>query len=147
MRFIMKPLNNISRSQAVFRNSKINIEGIGAAHHAFILKICRNPGSTQEEISQELCLDKSTVARVLAHLEKYGYVKRIPNEKDKRELLVYPTESLMEVLPKIREVSKEWNLNITEGINEEEITVFCAVLAKIEQNAKNIVEELRGASK
>lgn len=147
MRFIMKPLNNISRSQAVFRNSKVGIEGICAAHHAFVLTICRNPGSTQEEISRELCLDKSTVARVLAHLEKYGYIERTPNEKDKRELLIYPTESLIQVLPQIREVSKEWTFNITEGISEEEMTVFCTVLAKIEQNAKNVVDDLRGVSK
>lgn len=147
MPFIMKSLNNISRCQSVYRNSKVNIDGICAAHHAFVLTVCRNPGSTQEEISRELCLDKSTVARVLAHLEKHGYIKRIANEKDKRELLIYPTENLTEALPQIREVSKEWNLNICDGISEEEMTVFCTVLAKIEQNAKNVVEVLRGANK
>lgn len=147
MPFIMKSLNNISRCQSVYRNSKVNIDGICAAHHAFVLTVCRNPGSTQEEISRELCLDKSTVARVLAHLEKYGYIKRIANEKDKRELLIYPTENLTEALPQIREVSKEWNLNICDGISEDEMTVFSTVLAKIEQNAKNVVEVLRGANK
>lgn len=147
MRFIMKSLNNISRCQSVFRNSKVEINGICAAHHAFVLAICRRPGSTQEEISREICLDKSTVARVLAHLEKYEFITRTANEEDKRELLIFPTKKLNEVLPRIRSVSKEWNSSICDGISEEEMTAFCTVLARIEQNAKNVVDNLRGNGK
>ncbi len=147
MPFIMKSLNNISRCQSVYRNSKIEIEGLSAAHHTFIMAICKHSGSTQEEISKDICLDKSTVARVLAHLEKLGYITRTPNEKDKRELLIFPTDKAKEVFPKIKSIAKEWNTSICDGISEEEMNVFYSVLSRIEQSAKSVVDNLRGGDK
>ena len=76
MPLFMKSLNNISRSQAVFRHSKISADDLHPAHYAFAIGICKNPGRSQEELARELCLNKSTVARALTVLEERGYVKR-----------------------------------------------------------------------
>ena len=146
MPFIMKSLNNISRCQSVYRNSNLKIDGICATHHSFILFICRKEGSTQEEISREICLDKSTVARVLAHLEKLEYIKRVPNENDKRELLIFPTEKMKAILPKIKDITREWNTNICMDISAEEMEIFYSVLSRIEKSAKDTVEKMRGES-
>ena len=73
----MKMLNNISRSQAIYRNFKIAAEDLQSGHYAFVLAICREPGRSQEELAKELCINKSTVARNLNCLEEKGYITRV----------------------------------------------------------------------
>ncbi len=137
----MKSLNNISRSQSTFRGSRVSREGLCVSHHAFVLTICHRPGRSQEEIAAELCLNKSTVARALSHLEEQGYIRREQSSEDKRQLSVFPTEKMLEALDDIRRVSREWNELICEGIPEEELEIFHSVLSKIEQRAKEIIEK------
>ena len=72
----MKMLNNISRSQAIYRNGKISADDLHSSQYAFILAICRDPGRSQDFFAKELCLNKSTVARTLNALEEKGYIKR-----------------------------------------------------------------------
>lgn len=139
---IMKKLNSISRCQATYRNAKFSSDGICASHHAFILIISKNPGYSQEDITREICLNKSTVARTLNHLESHGYITRTANPEDKRQFLVYPTEKMLGILPDVRAVSGEWNNRITEGIPENELEIFHSVLNRIEEKSKQIIREL-----
>ena len=133
---IMKTLNNISRAQSVFRAEKL--KGVCPSHHAFILAICKNEGKPQEELAKELCLNKSTVARVLTQLEEKGLIKRVANKEDKRQFLVYPSEKMLEILPEVREISKEFNAMILKDVDPEELNTFYSVLSKIEETAKEI---------
>ncbi len=136
----MKMLNNVSRSQAIYRQSKILSEDMHPGHYAFALTVCRAPGSSQEEIAKELCINKSTVARNLVYLEENGYVTRTPLPNDKRQFSVYPTEKMLKVLPSIQKVSEEWMALLSEGISEEEMAIFNSVLKKMESRAREITE-------
>ena len=108
----------------------------------FVLAVCRAPGRSQEEISQDLCLDKSTVARALSRLEELGYVRRACSDFDRRRLTVEPTERALEVLPRIKAVSSEWQELLTYGIDEAELDAFYSVLVKMESRAKVIAGEV-----
>ena len=134
----MKLLNNISRSQAVFRSERIAAEDLQAGHYAFVLAICRAPGRSQEELARELCLNKSTVARSLGALEEAGYVKRVPLASDKRQVSVLPTERMLALLPRVREVSDEWMALLSEGIDEGELAVFYSVLERMQERARKL---------
>ena len=138
----MKTLNNISRCQAMYRKKTVAAEGLCPNHYPFVLAVCRGPGRSQEELAQSLCLDKSTVARALAHLEKSGYITRAPNERDRRQYLVHPTEKMLEVWPKVQRANREWIERVTEDVSPEELEVFHRVLAGMERNAKKIMAEL-----
>ncbi|MBQ9985338.1 MAG: MarR family transcriptional regulator [Oscillospiraceae bacterium] len=141
---IMKTLNNISRCQSMYREKKVGAKDLYPNHYAFVLVICHTPGRTQEELARELCLDKSTVARALAHLEKCGYITRISNEKDKREYLVYPTEKMETLCGWVRQSNKEWNELMSVGVSADELEIFYGVLSRMEERAKLIMKELEG---
>ena len=140
----MKMLNNISRSQALFRTERIAAEGLQAGHFAFVLAICREPGRSQEELARELCLNKSTVARSLGALEEAGYIERVPLASDKRQVSVLPTERMLAILPRVREVSREWNDLLAEGIDEGELAVFFSVLERMQERARALTERQEG---
>ena len=135
----MKSMYAISRAQALYRAEHSQDTEIAPCHFSFVFTISKNPGLSQEEIARELSLNKSTVARALGQLEERGLVDRRGAEGDRRVLLVYPTEKMLRLLPRLREITKEWNSLIEEGISQEELSVFLSVLHKMEEKAKNIV--------
>lgn len=135
----MKVLNNVGRCQMAFRREEAQTD-IPPGRHAYVLAICKDPGSTQEMLASSICVNKSTIARVLDSFEDDGYVERIPDKQDKRCLRVYPTEKLLAVYPKIREVTLRWNSLLTEGIDDSELEVFNSVLLRLENKAREIVK-------
>ena len=137
----MKLLNNISRSQAVYRCSRISAGDLQSGHYAFVLAVCREPGRSQEDLARELCVNKSTVARNINYLEEKGYVTRSPLPQDKRQYSVYPTEKARDVLPEIRAASSEWMTLLSEGISQAELEVFDSVLQRMQEKAGKIIEE------
>lgn len=141
MKTVTRSMNIISRCQAVYRNT-CAVEGLSPCQHTLLLAVCRLSGCAQEEIARDIRLNKSTVARALAALEERGLVERKTNTTDKRELLVYPTPAAEELLPRVREVAEEWNTLLTDGIGEEELAVFYAVLAKMEERARAATEDM-----
>ncbi len=136
----MKMLNNISRSQAIYRGAKISAKDLSVSHYAFALAICREQGRSQEDIARELCLNKSTVARALNTLEENGYIIRKSLPNDKRQFSVYPTEKMLAVLPEIKEASAEWMSLLSEGIPQSELDIFNSVLERMQTRAREIIE-------
>ena len=139
MTMFMKMLNNISRSQAIYRHSKVSADDLQPGHYAFALAICREPGRSQEDLARELCINKSTVARNLNVLEEKGYINRNPLPNDKRQFSVFPTQKMLNVLPEIREASLEWMTLLSDGIPQNELDIFNSVLERMQERAREIV--------
>ncbi len=136
----MKMLNNISRSQAIYRHSRISAKDLQSGHYAFALAICREPGRSQEELAQERCVYKSTVARNLNYLEDKGYISRQPLPNDKRQFSVHPTEKMLTILPEIKVASLEWMALLSAGIPQDELDIFNSVLNRMQTKAREIIE-------
>ena len=139
---IMKTLNDISRCQALFRNESAargRAYGLTPCQHTFVLALCRAPGRTQDELARDICLNKSTVARTLAELERGGFVKREVSKSDKRCMLVYPTEKMLVVHKEVAEVADLWNSAILDGIAEKEVELVRSVLIRMNKNARAAV--------
>ena len=141
---IMKDMNILSRCQLSYRSEMIKGELCGC-HHSFVLAICGRPGMTQDEISRELCLNKSTVARALTQLEERGYVKREQKPEDKRSVLVFPTDKMTEILPTVREITDKWNEMLSEDIPVDQLEIFVSVLNKMSEKAKQITQKTGGS--
>ena len=142
----MKTLNNISRSQAIYRHNRISVSDLQSGHYAYLLTICKNPGLSQEDVARELCVNKSTVTRNLDFLEQNQYVLRKSLPNNKRQFSLFPTEKALTVLPKIKEASAEWMTLLSQGIKKDELEIFHGVLRKMEEKARAILE-MQGAEK
>lgn len=132
--------NKLSRCIAAYRARRVPETELLPHHHSLVFAICKEEGRSQEALAQMLFLNKSTVARSLAALEEKGLVERRPSTEDKRVLLVYPTEKMKAVLPDVRQVAREWNAAVTEGISDEELAVCESVLARMTERAKTLLE-------
>lgn len=137
----MKTLNNISRSQAIYRHKKITATDLQPCHYAFVLAICKRPGRSQEELARELCINKSTVTRNLNFLEENNYISRQSMPSDKRQFAIFPTEKMTKILPEIKNASAEWMELLSEGIPKDELEIFDSVLHRMQEKARQIIEK------
>lgn len=140
MASIMKFINRSSRCFTLYRNNKLENEGINGYQHLYIIKICRNPGISQEELVKEIYVNKSSVARQLSLLEQGGFIKREPLKQDRRQLLVYPTDKAFEIFPKVLKVREDWNNRLLEDFQEEEKILLLSMLEKVMNKAEYILE-------
>ncbi len=133
---VSRLLNVISRCQAAYRKIMLDSE-LAPTYHAYTLAICGKPGRSQDELAASLCINKSTIARGIEWLLENGYVKREPKPDDKRSLLIYPTEKMLEIYPKIKSIADSWNEILTSDISDEELEITYSVLIRMAEHAKN----------
>lgn len=134
-------INLISRCGNAYRGDGLEGSGLSAAHYFYILALCNRPGISQEQLARRLYLNKSSVARAIATLERDGFVERVPNAEDKRVLLLHPTEKALALLPRVREVSQCWNEFLLSDLSDEEREAFLATLEKISRKARSYIDE------
>ena len=135
----MKSLNNISRAQQIYRK-QMSESDLPTHMFPFILFVCKNPGANQDEIDADLCVSKSMVSRRIEWLLDNGYVTRFTDSEDKRCQRVNPTEKALLILPEIRRINREWMTLISEGIDEDELRIFEAVLTRLEAKAREVAK-------
>lgn len=135
---IMWNINTISRCQTAFRGKQLG-DVLPAPYYLYVYAISKRAGCTQDELARALFINKSSVARALKELCERGFVERRPNEKDRREMLVYPTQKMLDILPRVREVGSLWTSLLFDGIDKAELEHFESVLNKIRERAALIV--------
>jgi DNA-binding MarR family transcriptional regulator len=136
---ITRKLSILGRCQLTFRANHLRESGLFPPHYNYVIPICRNPGLSQEQLARRVYFDKYNVTRHLNKLEENGFVERRPSEADKRVMLVYPTQKMLDLLPRVRQCIEEWDALIFEGLSAEELEQFDATLTKITQRAQEYV--------
>ena len=140
---VSRHLNIISRCQASYRKMMLDAD-FAPGYHAYTLAIYGVPGRSQDELAEVLCINKSTIARGIEWLLENGYVKREPKPEDKRCLLIYPTEKMLEIYPKVKSIADSWNEILTADISVEELAVTYSVIARMAERAKSAALEIGG---
>jgi len=68
--------------------------GIGHTMFEVLIRLCRQPGEevTQRALADDLTLTSSGITRLVDRMEEAGLVRRVPSPKDRRSVLVEPTD-------------------------------------------------------
>ena len=83
------------------------------------------------ELPEERLPQNPSQAQIAAALEKEGYLRREPNETDKRTWRVYPTERARQVYPQILRLCEQWQQTLLEALPEQERTRFEQTLRQV----------------
>mgnify|MGYP000958990009 FL=1 len=139
---LMKYINTISRCAMLYRNEKLEHEGLNGYQHTYIIIICNNPGISQDSLTKRIYVNKSNVARQLALLEQNGFVTRQPSKEDKRVMLVYPTQKAYGIYPRVKAFISEWNSFLCEDFSTEECTALLSMLTHISDKATTKINKI-----
>lgn len=132
---LMRYINIISRCGLLWRGDKLRGTGLKPGQAPYILTLCHTPGLSQEQLARRIYIDKSNVTRHLGALEREGFVERKQSEADRRVTLVYPTQKAYDILPYVRQITREWNEYLTDGWTEEEINTLKVMLDRVSERA------------
>lgn len=105
--------------------------------YTYLIFIHKKPGSTLNEISKALKVDKALTTRAIKKLIEYGYVEKIVNEKDSRAFNIYSTEKCDEAMVKMKNLFVEWEKITLKGFSKEETENFQALFKKVSLNIKS----------
>lgn len=110
-------------------------------HHSMfrvILALDREPGVSQDYISDILWIDKSNVARLCRQLEELRYIRREQSQEDRRQKKLYLTDNGRELLPEIRRLLSKYQEIVTEGMDEREAKEVLRLLEHMMENASKL---------
>lgn len=135
----MKYIARIGRCNNCYRDHVLEGTGLTGAQCPYLLRICRHPGISQDQLARMLYVSKSNVTRKLEKMEKAGLITRSPLPADRRVMQVFPTELGKSMLPRIGEVFSDWNAILTEGFSAEEKEQLIGMLERLYANAERAV--------
>lgn len=129
----------ISRCFESYRRQQLRDIDIYPALQSFVSNICRFPGSSQDALADQLCVDKTTAAHHLARLEEKGYIERRPSPEDGRYRLVYPTEKAMALCPQLHETYTAFYEGLLQGLSPEEREAVARLSEVLYENARKML--------
>ena len=141
MEEISQILREIQRCNRVYREQHLEPLGLTTRHGWYLREIGQNPGISQEQLSQKLCLNKSNVARQSAAMEEEGYILRKPCGKDKRVLRLYLTEKAQAIMPEIDRITGNWEQLLIHELTESERQILDILLPRLRANALAAIKE------
>jgi DNA-binding MarR family transcriptional regulator len=121
----------LSRKGRSFITKELEKYGIGAGQTIFLITLYEKDGINQEQLAEELFMDKTTVARGLQKLEQNGIIRRVSAKNDKRSKLVFLTEKGRELESEVKNVLKTWDEKISHSLDDNEIENLQKILKKL----------------
>lgn len=132
---IGKYLSILYRHNRIFIDQNLDEVDFGSGQHTFVFFLKLYGGSTQEEISRALDIDKATTARAIQKLESHGYVRRQADSEDRRVNHVYLTDEGNQLYDKLKAISNQWKSIILESFSTDEIAQLEGTLKKLAHNS------------
>lgn len=131
---IAKYISQLYRKGSSYINKEISKYGIGSGQFMFLLELYKKDGKNQEEIAEDLKMDKGTTARALKKLEEQGFLTRLKDEKDKRSNKIYLSDKAKNIREDIFNILDDWNKQITRSLAKEEVKMLEDLLEKVSKN-------------
>ena len=91
---------------------------------------------SQQELVEDMGVDKAAVTRLVAGLEEMGYVTRTSDPKDRRAKLIRATESAMQVKDDVIALEEAYYEWLLDGLEPEERENFARYMDRLLQRAR-----------
>lgn len=129
-------ITKIARVALRYTSSRLKGFNLGTSEFECLHYIRKNSGISQEKLRNILNIDKASVARIAANLEKKGYICRLQDENDKRAKKLFVTDktnAIKHLSSSAESFFYEW---LIEDIPENEKEVFLKVLNELYLKSK-----------
>ncbi len=137
---ISRSLTVIMRCANSYKGKLLAPLGLTACQAPYILYCCHEPGASQEQIAAWLHTSRSSATRQLAMLEENGFITREISDKDRRLILVSPTDKAIAAAPQIRDINRVWQDAITQGMSDTEKETLLKLLEVMRGEAVRLLE-------
>jgi MarR family transcriptional regulator, organic hydroperoxide resistance regulator len=127
-------LAQISRAQRNLAAAALDAIHMHVGQENLVYRLAAEEGVSQTQLAGALCLDASTVTKMLLRLERDGVVERRPDADDARISRVYLTPHGKTLVQPVLDVWRQMEVRITHGISEAELLLLRRLLLHILSN-------------
>jgi DNA-binding MarR family transcriptional regulator len=99
--------------------------------HGVVFQFIDDAGTHVSALAQRAQMTKQSMAELVAHLERHGYVERIPDPADRRAKLVRVTPRGRETIPLAREAIAEVEARWSEALGERDMERLRGLLERL----------------
>jgi MarR family transcriptional regulator, transcriptional regulator for hemolysin len=94
--------------------------GLTRAQWSILAMLASREGLTQSELADELEIEKSTVGRLIDHVEANGWIERRPMATDRRLWLVHLTDRARPMIAQVMDVILATRAEMLRGLSAED---------------------------
>jgi DNA-binding MarR family transcriptional regulator len=127
-------LVQICRAQRNLAASALDALHIHVGQENLVYRLAAEEGVSQTQLAGTLCLDASTVTKMLLRLERDGVVERRSDAEDARILRVYLTPHGKALVQPVLDVWRQMEMRITQGMSDAELVLLRRLLLHIQSN-------------
>lgn len=136
---IAKWLSVSYRYTAMYLDRALAPLGLGSSQYKYVLRVCENPGITQDQFFSLFYVNPSNITRALVALETEGFLLRQQSSRDRRTYQLFPTDRAREVYPQVKKICNDWQDRLLAGIPPQSRDFALRV---VESVARRAVEEM-----
>lgn len=116
------------------------LENFNSAQGRILFVLWREDNISINELSQQTQLSKTTLSTMLKTLEQRNkaYIKRVPSERDRREILVQLSKKGREIQSQYIDISRKMNELFYSSLTDKEIDEFEDYLRRLLDNLVNL---------
>ena len=127
-------ITRASRHMRTFLTNALSASGIYAGQDGVILALAEEDGLTAGAIAERLGVKPPTMTRTLARMEAQGFVRRLPDSSDGRQMRATLTDDGKRHVRAIELAVRATENLATTGLTDKEQRQFMKVLRKINRN-------------
>ena len=133
---IGRHLGMTAKAWKLYANQKLAESGydLTIEQAVIIAHAWHHDGLNQQQISEMIDRDKTSTTRIIDILEKEKLVKRVHDNKDRRQNLIRLTEKGESKCREFINMAREIEHELIQGIDRSDIKICKKVLSKIRQN-------------
>ena len=144
---VLREIGIIARALDSIANIEFRDIELARGQYLYLVRIAENPGIIQEELSELLKVDRSTVARSVKKLEDKGLVQQKAAKDNKKNKEWFVTEKGKKLYPFIlseNDYSEETSL---QGFSQAEVQALEEMLVRVRENITGEWEAVKKGQK
>ena len=138
---LMNHFSAIARASHMFFERSLQEHSVNMSEQLVLMYLSMVPEANQDSVAKHYKLDKGTIAKTIAKLEKKGFINRRQNKRNRRENLITLTEEGHKLINDMQQLISQWEESAFAGIEEEEKEAFIQILSQVVMNVENLVKE------
>jgi len=115
-------------------NEELAVHGITLRQWEVLVWLSFAGECAQSQLAVRMRIEAPTLAGVLGRMERDGWIRRVPDEQDRRRKIIRPTEQVQPVWEKMVHCARRVRAEAIEGVSEDELRVVRNVLGRVRKN-------------
>lgn len=105
---VSQKMQKIGRLGIAYAKERVSSSDLSTVQYKVCVTIYNEPGLSQDAVSHELGMDKSSIAKLISKLMNDDIVQRATNPKDRREYQLYLTDKGLKITDEFVRSMFEW---------------------------------------